>query len=149
MSTTSFGKPFGDFMENESTEQTVRKLMETDRGYDAKTWDRMASELSLHGLIVPEQYGGAGLGPVELGNRHGRDGTRIVLRTLPINGGAREPPLYFARGDEATKSKLLPALAAGKSIATLAFVERAGRWDAESIAMRATRDGSKLEAIGR
>ena len=54
------------FMENESREATVRTLMETERGYDRKTWDRMASELSLLGLIVPEQHGGAGLGPVEL-----------------------------------------------------------------------------------
>src|SRR6202140_5203288 len=54
------------FLENESNEQTVRKLMETERGYDPKTWERMASELSLLGLIVPEQHGGAGLGPIEL-----------------------------------------------------------------------------------
>src|ERR1700739_575078 len=55
------------FLENESNEQNVRMLMETERGYDAKTWERMAAAHALVGLIVPEQSGGAGLGAVELG----------------------------------------------------------------------------------
>ncbi len=136
------------FLENESSEQTVRKLMETERGYDAKTWERMASELSLLGLIVPEQYGGAGLGPVELGivmEEMGRVlfcGPYLSTAVLAI----RRALLHGA--DDAAKAKLLPAIASGKSIATLAFVEEHGRWDAESIAMRATRDGSKWKLSG-
>ena len=135
------------FLENESNEQTVRKLMETERGYDARTWERMASELSLLGLIVPEQHGGAGLGPVELGIVMEEMGRMLFcgpyLSTAVLGAGALR---YGA--DDATKAKLLPAIASGKSIATLAFVEEHGRWDAESIAMRATRDGSKWKLSG-
>ena len=135
------------FLENESSEQTVRKLMETERGYDARTWERMASELSLLGLIVPEQHGGAGLGPIELGIVMEEMGRVLFcgpyLSTAVLSAGA------LLRGaDEATKAKLLPAIASGKAIATLAFVEEHGRWDAESIAMRATRDGSKWKLSG-
>ena len=54
------------FLENESTEATVRKLMETESGYDARTWERIASELSLAGLMIPEKHGGVGLGAVEM-----------------------------------------------------------------------------------
>src|SRR5437763_581170 len=36
--------------------------METDDGYDADLWKRMAVELGLQGLAVPEAYGGAGFG---------------------------------------------------------------------------------------
>jgi alkylation response protein AidB-like acyl-CoA dehydrogenase len=54
------------FLERESPEDRVRALMETPTGYDERIWKRMAEELSLTGLVVPERYGGAGLGPVEL-----------------------------------------------------------------------------------
>ena len=135
------------FLENESNEQTVRKLMETERGYDARTWERMASELSLLGLIVPEQHGGAGLGPVEVAIVMEEMGRMLFcgpyLSTAVLGASAL---LHCA--DDATKAKLLPAIASGKAIATLAFVEEHGRWDLESIATRATRDGSKWKLSG-
>jgi len=135
------------FLENESNEQTVRKLMETERGYDARTWERMASELSLLGLIVPEQHGGAGLGPIELGIVMEEMGRLLFcgpyLSTAVLGAGT-----ILQAADDATTAKLLPAIASGKAIATLAFVEEHGRWDMESIAMRATRDGSKWKLSG-
>jgi alkylation response protein AidB-like acyl-CoA dehydrogenase len=135
------------FLENESNEQTVRKLMETERGYDAKTWERLASELSLVGLIVPEKHGGAGLSAVELAIVMEEMGRVLFcgpyLSTAVLGAGAL---LYAA--DDATKAKLLPAIASGKSIATVAFVEEHGRWDVDSIAMRAARDGSKWKLSG-
>ncbi len=135
------------FLENESNEQTVRKLMETERGYDARTWERMASELSLLGLIVPEQYGGAGLGPVELAVVMEEMGRLLFcgpyLSTAVLAAGA-----LLHSADEPTKAKLLPVIASGKSIATLAFVEEHGRWEVESIAMGARRDGAKWKLSG-
>jgi alkylation response protein AidB-like acyl-CoA dehydrogenase len=135
------------FLENESNEQTVRKLMETERGCDARTWERMASELSLLGLIVPEEHGGAGLGSIELGIVMEEMGRMLFcgpyLSTAVLGTGAL---LHCA--DDTSKAQLLPAIASGKAVATLAFVEEHGRWDLESIAMRATRDGSKWKLSG-
>ena len=135
------------FLENESNEQTVRKLMETERGYDAKTWERMASELSLLGLIVPEQHGGAGLGPVELAIVMEEMGRVLFcgpyLSTAVLAAGA-----LLHAADNAAQARLLPAISTGKSIATLAFVEEHGRWDVESITMRAMRDESKWKLSG-
>jgi alkylation response protein AidB-like acyl-CoA dehydrogenase len=65
------------------------------------------------------------------------------LSTAVLGAGAL---LYAA--DEAAKTKLLPAIASGKSIATVAFVEEHGRWDVDSIAMRAARDGSRWKLSG-
>jgi alkylation response protein AidB-like acyl-CoA dehydrogenase len=135
------------FLENESSEPTVRKLMETERGYDAKTWDRMASELSLQGLIVPEEHGGAGLGPVELAIVMEEMG-RVLFCGPYLASAVLGTAAILRTADDATKAKLLPALASGKSIATLAFVEEHGRWDVDSIEMRATRDGSKWQLSG-
>ncbi len=137
------------FLENESCEQTVRKLMETERGYDAKTWERMASELSLVGLIIPEQHGGAGLGPVELGIVMEEMG-RVLFCGPYLSTAVLATSALLHAADDAGKAKLLPAIASGKSIATLAFVEEGmGAGSAESIgAMRAKRDGSKWTLSG-
>jgi len=135
------------FLENESNEQTVRKLMETERGYDAKTWERMASELSLVGLIIPEQHGGAGLGPVELAIVMEEMG-RVLFCGPYLSTAVLGAAAILHATDDATKAKLLPTIASGKAIATLAFVEEHGRWDAESIAMRATREGSRWKLSG-
>src|SRR5258708_15986982 len=48
------------FLDKTSPEAEVRRLMATERGYDAGTWQRMAGELGLLGLAIPEAYGGAG-----------------------------------------------------------------------------------------
>ncbi len=135
------------FLENESNEQTVRKLMETERGYDAKTWERMASELSLLGLIIPEQHGGAGLGPVELAIVMEEMG-RVLFCGPYLSTAVLGAAALLHAADDASKAKLLSAIASGKAIATLAFVEEHGRWDAASIAMRAARDGSKWKLSG-
>nr|MDT0663587.1 acyl-CoA dehydrogenase family protein [Micromonospora sp. DSM 115978] len=55
-----------DFLADTSAESDVRRLMETAAGYDADAW-RLMAEIGLHGLAVPEEYGGAGCGFVELG----------------------------------------------------------------------------------
>src|SRR5579871_5010559 len=135
------------FLEKESSEQTVRKLMETESGYDKRTWERMASELSLVGLIIPEKHGGAGFGPVELAIVMEEMG-RVLLCAPYLSTAVLAAAALLNSANDATKAKLLPAIASGKSIATLAFVEEHGRWDVESIAMRATRDGSRWKLSG-
>ena len=41
------------FLDNDSTEQTVRGLMATDDGFDRAVWAKMAEQMGLQGLIVP------------------------------------------------------------------------------------------------
>src|ERR1051325_4261863 len=54
------------FLEKESSEAAVRQIMETERGWEPRVWERMAAEMALPGLAIPERFGGAGLGAVEL-----------------------------------------------------------------------------------
>ena len=51
-------------------------------------------------------------------------------------------------GTEAQKRALLPPIAAGETIATLAFTEPNGRWDADGIDMTATPAGGKFRLDG-
>jgi alkylation response protein AidB-like acyl-CoA dehydrogenase len=52
------------FLEHTSPPSQARRLMDTAEGYDPDVWTRMAHELGLQGLTIPEEYGGSGSGPV-------------------------------------------------------------------------------------
>src|SRR5258708_16171123 len=53
------------FLAGECPMGEVRRLMETATAYDAVLWSKMA-EQGYTGIIFPEEYGGVGLGNVEL-----------------------------------------------------------------------------------
>jgi alkylation response protein AidB-like acyl-CoA dehydrogenase len=53
------------FLEDKSPSRQVRRLMETEEGYDRAVWSQMAEQLGLQGLTIAEEHGGAGGGPVE------------------------------------------------------------------------------------
>src|SRR3954454_3403763 len=55
------------FLREWSPESAVREAMETEAGYDHKTWLIMADQLGLQGLLIPEAYGGSGFTIRELG----------------------------------------------------------------------------------
>ena len=135
------------FVEKESTEPVVRALMESERGYESRTWERMAGELSLPGLVVPEQHGGAGLGPVELAivmEEMGR-----VLFCAPFLSTAVLAASALVRiADEATQAELLPTIASGGTIAALAVAEAGGRFEADTVKTTARRDGRGFRLEG-
>jgi len=135
------------FLEEKSPVGEVRRLMETPEGYDEAVWKQMAQELGLQGLHIPESYGGQGFSFVELG---------IVLEEM---GRALLCAPFFASvclaanailtaGTEAAKKELLPGIASGETIATLALAEPNGRWDATGIGATATKDGDGYRITG-
>ena len=133
-------KSAADFLAKECPMSYVRQMMEDDRGYSDELWNKMA-ELGWTGLIYPEEYGGAGLSIVDL---------VVVLEEM---GKASVPGPFFSStclgglaileaGNEAQKQKYLPGIAAGKTKATLAFLEENARWDEKGINIKA-RKGKK------
>jgi alkylation response protein AidB-like acyl-CoA dehydrogenase len=125
------------FLEDKSPSAEVRRLMETEEGYDPALWEQMGSQLGLQGLAIPEEYGGSGYSYVEL---------IVVLEEM---GRALLTAPYFSTvalganailhsGDDAAKKELLGGIASGETIATLAMTEDSGRWDAEGITATAT-----------
>ena len=128
------------FLENKSPETEVRRLMETEDGYDPAVWAQMGEQMGLQGLAIPEELGGSGYSFVELG---------VVLEEM---GRALLCAPYFSTvvlaanallqsGDDAAKKDFLPGIAAGETIATLAFTEPSGKWDESGITMEATAQG--------
>jgi alkylation response protein AidB-like acyl-CoA dehydrogenase len=135
------------FLEDKSPPAVVRRLMETEAGWERESWRELNQLLGLTAVHIPEAYGGQGFGPVELG---------IVLEEM---GRALLCAPYFASavlaataimnaGTEAQKRELLPPIAAGDTVATFAFTEPNGRWDASGIELTATPGGGGFRLDG-
>jgi alkylation response protein AidB-like acyl-CoA dehydrogenase len=125
----------------------VRRTMETPEGFDKALWKRMATELGLQGVHLPESYGGQGFSFLELG---------IVQEEL---GRALVPTPYFSTvclsanailnaGSEADRRVLVPALASGERTASLAWLESSGGWDLESVSVECRADGGSFVLDG-
>jgi len=54
------------FLEAQSSTAEVRRLMETDAGFDRGRWRKINQELGLSAIHIPEAYGGSGFGCGEL-----------------------------------------------------------------------------------
>ena len=129
-----------DFLEKECPEKLVRDMEEDERGYTDALWQGMAGQ-GWQGLIIPDQYGGTGMTFLDLCvllEEFGRalvPGpflSTVVLGAIPI----------LEAGSDAQKQEILPKVASGDLILTLAFTEPSARFDAEGVSLTATGDGN-------
>ena len=110
-----------DLMAKRSPESEVRRLMAEQTGYDAVTWNELAG-MGLLGLTIPEEFGGAGAGAAELSvvSEHI---VRPLLRPPYLSTAVLTPYLLAALDDAAESADVLPRIAAGELITTVAFAE--------------------------
>jgi alkylation response protein AidB-like acyl-CoA dehydrogenase len=135
------------FLEAKSPESAVREQMETERGFDDGVWKQMAEQLGLQSLIIPEDFGGQGFGYVELIVVLEEMG-RYLLCSPYFSTVVLASNALLQSGDDAAKKEYLPGIAAGETIATLAFTEPNGRWDESGIEATATNDGGTWKISG-
>ncbi len=128
------------FLAEKSPESEVRRLMDTTEGYDPAVWRQMADQLGLQSLTVPEAYGGAGFTYVELVVVLEEMGAALLcapfFSTVVLAANA-----VLTSGDEGAKKYLLPGLASGETIGTLAITEDNGKWDVSGIECAASPQG--------
>ncbi|MGW0590551.1 acyl-CoA dehydrogenase family protein [Streptosporangium sp. NPDC002607] len=122
-----FRRTIRAFLDQRSPEAEVRRLMETEKGYDEDVLRQMNEQLGLGGLVIPEEYGGAGFGFAELVVVLEEMGRRLLCAPYLSTAVAAQALLHC--GDEEAKKLWLPRIAAGETIATLALAEDSGRWD--------------------
>ena len=123
-------------LREQSKESDVRRTMETERGYDPALW-RQFAEIGMLGLLIDEELGGSGAGPVELELVMEQVGAALLCSPY-LSSAVLATALLNACGDIAAKERLLPAMADGRSIATVAFTGRSGCWTQEGIGVFAT-----------
>ena len=124
----------------------VRRIMETETAFDAALWRKMA-EQGWTGIIFPEEYGGFGMGMVELAAAMEEMGRALLpgpyLST--ISAGA----LIEHAGDGSQKREYLGAICRGDAKAAVAFLEESANWSHSGVNMQATPQGSSYSLNGR
>ncbi len=119
------------FFENECTSTFVRARMEEPAGVTDEFWTKLAEQGWL-GLVYPEEYGGAGLGFVDLVVLMEEMGRVVMpgpfLATTILGGLA-----ILESGSAAQKKEWLSRIATGEAKATLAWTEPNVRWDAAGV----------------
>ena len=115
--------------------ETVRMLMDTERGYDDGHWAAIA-EMGWLGMAIPSEWGGAGFTFLELFVLLEEQGRSLFcapfLSTVVMAAGVVEEA-----GDDRQKKEILSAIASGELIAAVAFTEPNGRWEAEGVTTEA------------
>jgi alkylation response protein AidB-like acyl-CoA dehydrogenase len=127
------------FLADKSPAAEVRRLMETDAGYDPQVWKQLAGQLGLQGLAIPEEYGGSGATPVELGIAFEEMGRALLCAPFFSTVGLAAQAL-LAAGDDQAKREYLPRIADGSLLATVAVTEADGRWDLAAVRTSAAAD---------
>src|SRR5258706_16107624 len=123
------------FLGERASSARGRRILDSDAPYDAELWSGMV-EMAWPGTAIPETYGGAGYGYLEL---------CVIAEEL---GRSLAPPpfsssVYLATealmlaGSDAQKKAWLPKLAMGESIGCFAFAEGPAAPSPKSIAVRA------------
>jgi alkylation response protein AidB-like acyl-CoA dehydrogenase len=110
------------FARRQATPEQVRATMAGPVGYDPQTWERLARELGLTALAVPERYGGTGAGPAEVAVAVEELG-RLLLPSPFLSTAVAGLVLSAAAGGPfAPAAELyLPRLADGSLIGALAL----------------------------
>jgi alkylation response protein AidB-like acyl-CoA dehydrogenase len=135
------------FLDAKSPETAVRALMTSERGYDPDVWTQMAEQMALPGLIVPEAYGGVGMGAVELAVVCEEMG-RALLCAPFLSSAVLAPAVLLEAGSEPARAAILPEVAAGTRLATVAIAEPAADWSLAALRMGARRDGGRWRLDG-
>src|ERR1700756_3022265 len=123
------------FFAGECPMEEVRRLMETETAYDQTLWEKIA-EQGYTGIIFPEEYGGVGLGKVELALLMEESGRALLpgpfFSTVALAGAVID-----AVASPEHKKKYLAPICAGDARSTVAFLEANSSWNPSEIQIAA------------
>ena len=123
------------FLAEHASSVRVRRILDTDEPYDRELW-RGVAEMGWTGTAIPETYGGAGFGHLELcviAEELGRSVAPIPFSsTIYLAAEA-----LLLAGSEAQKRRWLPRIASGEAVGCLALAEGPGTPAARAMTTRA------------
>jgi len=124
-----------NFLQREVSKDTLQAFLDSDTGYDEATWKKVI-QMGWLGILIPEEYGGTGYPLTTAG---------ILFEAL---GSGPLPGPYFSSGilgslvimeagTEDQKKNILPEVAEGNIIVTLAMTEEDYGWSPQNIKTKA------------
>ncbi|HEV8713380.1 MAG TPA: acyl-CoA dehydrogenase family protein, partial [Candidatus Binatia bacterium] len=131
-----------DFVRTRSPVSRMRALRDAQDplGFSRALWKEMA-ELGWVGILIPEAYGGAGMGLADLAvvlEALGRTLAPEPFLSTVLLGGQ----LLTSAGSEEQKQTWLPGIASGDKILTVAYQEAHSRHDLNRVATKAEQQGA-------
>src|SRR5438128_9637050 len=124
------------FLSEKCPPKAVRAVLEGKEPYDRQLWKGLA-EMGFLGVAIPEEFGGAGAGHLELcviAEEMGRANAPVPLSSTVYLAAEA----LLLAGSEAQKQKWLPKIAAGEAIGTLALFEGKGNPSPQAIKLSAS-----------
>jgi alkylation response protein AidB-like acyl-CoA dehydrogenase len=134
-----------DFLKSECPASLVKEMAEDEKGYSSQLWHKMAG-LGWQGLVFPDHYNGGGgnfLDLVILLEETGRFLLPGPLLTTILGG-----MIVLELGSEEQKAALLPGIASGDIILSLALSEPSMRYPGSSITTRAVKQNDRFSLNG-
>jgi alkylation response protein AidB-like acyl-CoA dehydrogenase len=124
------------FLTEKCPPKAVRAVLDGKAPYDKELWKGLA-EMGFLGVAIPESYGGAGAGHLELcviAEEMGR-----ALAPVPFSSTVYlAAEMLLLAGSEAQKQKWLPAIAKGEAIGTFALFEGKGNPSPQGVKLTAS-----------
>jgi alkylation response protein AidB-like acyl-CoA dehydrogenase len=128
-----------DFLTVTSPSAAVRELMMTDAGYDDAGWRKMAGELGLHGIAVPEEWGGAGADMSALAVVFEELGRALACAPF-FSTVAMATQALLSSGDREAIAAFVPSIVDGSTTATLILNGSLEAWDPDRVTLTARHD---------
>jgi len=120
-----------DFVKGQSSLERIRGLADDERGYSPDLWKQMLDS-GWAGTTFPEQYGGLGLGFVDLLCIQEELGKGLIPEPLITSAILAGSAILFAC-DENLKNEYLPKIIGGELTFTAGAYELAGRFNAAHV----------------
>lgn len=124
-----------DFLSKEYPDKLLREMASDEKGYTPELWGKMV-EMNWTGLAIPEEYGGVGdfLDLTVVLEEMGRVCLISPFFSTVVLGASA----IIEAGNNDQKQRLLPDIAEGKIILTLALTEPSARYTADAVTVKAT-----------
>jgi alkylation response protein AidB-like acyl-CoA dehydrogenase len=135
-----------DFLASRFKSERMREIAGSDDGTDEAGWKEMA-ELGWAGLALPEEWGGQGLGTVDLAVLFEEMG--YALAPSPLFSNTVVGLALSAAGSDEQKEKWLRPLAEGTARGTQAMVDAGSTGTPGAYPMKAEADGDGIVLNGK
>jgi hypothetical protein len=131
------------FLTEKCPPKAVREVLDGKAPYDKALWQGLA-EMGFLGVAIPEEFGGAGAGHLELcviAEEMGRANAPVPFSSTVYLAAEA----LLLAGSDAQKQKWLPKIASGEAIGTLALFEGKGNPSPKAIKLQAS--GGTLSGV--
>jgi alkylation response protein AidB-like acyl-CoA dehydrogenase len=133
------------FLKARFKSERIREIAASESGFDEAGWKEMA-DLGWAGLALPEEWGGQGLGAVELAVLFEEMG--YALAPSPLLSNTIAGLALAAGGSDEQKERWLRPLAAGELLGSPALIDADGPGEPMKFKMTAESDGDGVALSG-